>query len=134
MIPTKPGTSTEFLRSLNSWPCLSVCEYLSRRFFSYRYWHCERLVPYSCPRACILFITVPILVVALILFSITRTAEQYFTFFQHVGNIGISLRDWRSMSPSILDHNLGYGLVWTATLTSKSSAYLLSYIHNKNSN
>ena len=40
----------------------------------------------------------------------------------------------RIMSPSIPDHIYRYGPVWTATRTSKSSAYLLSYIHNKNSN
>jgi len=55
MISTKPGRSTKFLRSLNSCPCWSVYEYLSRSFFSCRHWHCERLVPYSCPRASTLF-------------------------------------------------------------------------------
>ena len=40
----------------------------------------------------------------------------------------------KTVSPSIPDHIYRYGPVWTATRTSKSSAYLLSYIHNKNSN
>ena len=57
-----------------------------------------------------------------------------FTTRSPQGRSGASRWGRLEVSPSIPDHIYRYGPVWTATRTSKSSAYLLSYIHNKNSN